>query len=64
VRPNANLGGIVAEPMDDVISATQVITGAFEPGQIRIGATWNRFGLNTGEIGEDWPRVLAHEISH
>ncbi|MGB1249588.1 MAG: FG-GAP-like repeat-containing protein [Candidatus Promineifilaceae bacterium] len=63
-RPNANLGGIVDRPRDDVMKTGEVIENAILPGQIRIGANWNRYGEPVGTIGEDWPRVLAHEIGH
>jgi len=32
--------------------------------QIRIGSVWNRFGDPSGNVGEDWPRALAHELGH
>ena len=41
---------------------TETIT--YEPGQVRMGAVWNRFGDYTGNLGEDWPRTLAHELGH
>ncbi|KAA3660315.1 MAG: hypothetical protein DWQ04_19770 [Chloroflexi bacterium] len=68
-RPNANLGGIVQEPLTEMVlspTSTQKITveNAYLPGQIRMGATWNRFGNSSGSLGEDWPRALAHEIGH
>ena len=63
-RPNANLGGIVTQPMSDTLRSGDVIPDAFTPGQIRMGANWNRYGEPSGTIGEDWPRVLAHEIGH
>jgi hypothetical protein len=25
---------------------------------------WNRYGESNGNLGEDWPRALAHEIGH
>ena len=65
LRPNANIGGIVTVPYDDLYKDSQEkITNAYIPGQIRMGATWNRYGNAGGSIGEDWPRVLAHEIGH
>ncbi|MGB1254174.1 MAG: hypothetical protein ACPG8W_26420, partial [Candidatus Promineifilaceae bacterium] len=63
-RPNANLGGIVSEPVSDTLKSGEVISFAALPGQIRMGATWNRYGNPDGTLGEDWPRVLAHEIGH
>jgi hypothetical protein len=68
LAPNANLGGIVSQPISDTITNTigisRVVPNAMVPGQIRMGATWNRYGDPEGTIGEDWPRALAHEIGH
>ncbi|MCB0034523.1 MAG: VCBS repeat-containing protein, partial [Anaerolineales bacterium] len=63
-RPNANLGGIVTDYMTDTLSTGEVISNAYLPGKIRMGATWNRYGNPGGTIGEDWPRALAHEFGH
>ena len=63
VRPNANLGGNVDEPTPDLIFG-EIISDAYLPGQIRMGATWNQLGNATGNLGEDWPRALAHELGH
>ena len=60
LRPNAAQGGIST----DVISDTDVLTLTYGPGQVHIGATWNRYGEPTGSLGEDWPRTLAHELGH
>jgi len=62
--PNANLGGIVSDPFSDTLPGGEIIPNAFVPGQVRIGATWNRYGEPEGTVGEDWPRALAHEIGH
>jgi len=65
LRPNANQGGIVTRPISETVmlnGATKPIT--YEPGQIRMGAVWNRYGEADGTIGEDWPRTLAHELGH
>ncbi|MEM7346764.1 MAG: hypothetical protein AAF485_21180, partial [Chloroflexota bacterium] len=64
VRPSANLGGIVEYGVNDRLQNSTVVTNAFIPGQIRMGAIWNRFGETNGEVGEDWPRTLAHELGH
>jgi hypothetical protein len=29
-----------------------------------MGAVWNRYGESSGNLGEDWPRTLAHELGH
>ena len=64
LRPNANLGGIVTGFYSETLQGGQVITDAYEPGQVRMGATWNRFGNSSGNLGEDWSRALAHELGH
>ena len=63
-RPSANLGGLVTQPMSDTLATGETVPYAFWPGQIRMPATWNRYGNPSGTIGEDWPRVLAHELGH
>ncbi|HYN89684.1 MAG TPA: hypothetical protein VER55_14215 [Ardenticatenaceae bacterium] len=60
LRPNAAQGGIVDAPLGDPSSAGV----QYEPGQVRMGAVWNRFGEPHGSLGEDWPRTLAHELGH
>ena len=60
LRPNAAQGGIVTAPVTDPANAKIV----YEPGQVRMGAVWNRYGEVTGNLGQDWPRALAHEIGH
>ncbi len=59
LRPNANQGGIVTEAVGDPTRPF-----VYEPGQVRIGAVWNRYGEANGTMGEDWPRTLAHELGH
>ena len=61
VRPNSARGGIVTETTTLTLTAPVTVTVA--PGAVRIGPTWNRYG-NVEIIGEDWPRVLAHELAH
>jgi hypothetical protein len=60
LRPNATQGGIVARDTTDP-AAPQIV---YQPGQVRIGAVWNRYGDSSGSLGEDWPRTLAHELGH
>jgi len=31
---------------------------------VRMPAAWNRYGESSGNLGEDWPRALAHELGH
>jgi hypothetical protein len=63
-RPNAILGGSVLTPTNDIDRNGAPIVDAYVPGQVRMGATWNRFGNPNGTLGEDWPRTLAHELGH
>ncbi|MFZ4664766.1 MAG: hypothetical protein ACOYNY_47695, partial [Caldilineaceae bacterium] len=63
-RPNAILGGSVLTPTDDIDRNGAPLVDAYVPGQVRMGATWNRFGNPNGTLGEDWPRTLAHELGH
>ena len=60
LRPNAVLGGVISGTITDTLMPE--IT--YEAGQIRMPATWNRYGDPGGSIGEDWPRTLAHEFGH
>jgi hypothetical protein len=60
LRPSATLGGYVGGTVTD----TLVPTITYEAGQIRMPATWNRYGDPGGSVGEDWPRTLAHEFGH
>jgi hypothetical protein len=62
VRPSANRGGIVSDTLVLTgLGLTEPITAT--EGEIRIGPEWNRYG-DVQQIGDDWPRVLAHEIGH
>lgn len=60
LRPNANQGGIVTEDTTDPDN-TDV---TYYAGQVRMGAVWNRNGDSSGNVGEDWPRTLTHELGH
>jgi hypothetical protein len=60
MRPNASQGGITSGVITDPVTST--IT--YAPGQVHIGAVWNRYGDPSGTLGEDWPRTLAHELGH
>ncbi|MFP4438888.1 MAG: FG-GAP repeat domain-containing protein [Chloroflexaceae bacterium] len=65
LRPNANQGGIITTPLSETVMLNdddRTIT--YDPGQVRMGAVWNRYGESSGTIGEDWPRTLAHELGH
>jgi hypothetical protein len=60
LRPNAAQGGIVSDVITDPITST--IT--YDPGNVHIGAVWDRYGDTGGALGEDWPHALAHELGH
>jgi len=60
MRPSAVQGGVVSQVITDSVVANIV----YEPGQVRMGAMWNRYGDPGGSLGEDWPRTLAHELGH
>ncbi len=60
LRPNAAQGGIVAAVLTDPVTSTLT----YVPGQVHIGAIWNRYGDPGGSLGEDWARTLAHELGH
>ena len=65
LRPNADLGGIVGQTLTKTFGLdSQVITTTYDPGQVRMGPTWSRFGGPSNDTGEDWPRALAHELGH
>lgn len=60
LRPWAAQGGIV----DKALADPQKPALVYEPGQVNLGAVWNRYGEAGGNLGEDWPRTLAHELGH
>lgn len=62
LRPNSDRGGIVQQTTITTNGHGEEVV--FYPGRVRIGATWNQYGANRGAVGEDWPRALAHELSH
>ena len=66
LRPNADQGGIISEACHgdgQINNTTKEIT--YLPGQVRIGSVWNRYGdATTGNLGDDWPAALAHELGH
>jgi subtilisin-like proprotein convertase family protein len=64
LRPNAAQGGMVLDILTETVPITpsQVIT--YAPGQVRMGAVWSRYGESGDNLGEDWPRTLAHELGH
>ena len=65
LRPNAAQGGIVSEPFTDTRKGEDAKEpNVYMPGQVAMGAVWNRFGDSSGNLGEDWARTLAHELGH
>jgi len=65
LRPSALVGGVSG----DVFTRTLTLNGTprdlvSAPGQLQMGATWNRFGNVGDNLAEDWPRTLAHELGH
>jgi hypothetical protein len=62
LRPNAVKGGIVGPGTERPDPERSDIS--YTAGQVRMGATWNRYGEVGNNLGEDWPRTLAHEIGH
>ena len=63
VRPNSARGGIVDAPTVLTLTTTVATTVTVAPGVVRIGPIWSRYG-DPQVIGQDWPRVLAHELGH
>ena len=67
LRPSAVKGGIVSEPVTDTVTLEQggkTEDVVYHPGRVHMGAVWNRFGRSDTNLGEDWPRTLAHELGH
>ena len=70
LRPSATIGGVVTQPRPEYVydPATdkfdKLIPEAYLPGHIRMGTVWDPFGERTAELGEEWSRALAHELSH
>ena len=67
LRPSAAIGGTANRPVSETVrteSGTKIVSDAYLPGQIRMGTVWDPFGENTADLGEEWARALAHELSH
>lgn len=60
MRPSAALGGITT----DIVVESNNANIVYAPGQVQMGAVWNRYGETSGSLGEDWPLTLAHELGH
>jgi len=66
LRPFAKIGGIEDSLRAHEVTKTDGMTQTllFSPGQVHMGATWNRYGDVGTELSDDWPRTLAHELGH
>ena len=65
LRPNADQGGVISRDITETVQITDSVKEiAYLPGQVRMGATWNRRRRTTGNLGDDWPAALAHELGH
>jgi hypothetical protein len=62
LRPNASKGGVITDAYTETVASGKTVT--YNTGQIHMGAIWNRYGEASGNLGEDWPRALAHELAH
>ena len=60
MRPYATQGGIVELPTTD----PQHPDIEYQPGQVHMGANWNRYGIPGQNLGDDWALTLGHELSH
>ncbi|NJN68058.1 MAG: hypothetical protein HC884_15785 [Chloroflexaceae bacterium] len=60
LRPYAYQGGIVITTTVDPQHADIF----YDPGQLVMGSTWNRYGTPGQNLGDDWAVTLAHELSH
>ena len=60
LRPFTVIGGVVITPTHDPLLPD--IT--YDPGQVHMGAVWNRYGDVGASHEQDWSLVLAHELSH
>jgi hypothetical protein len=64
LRPFAIQGGIVSTDTIDPHHNSPTDTIRYSPGQVTMGSVWNRYGNPGQSLGEDWPIILAHELSH
>jgi len=66
IRPNATQGGIVNSPTTISYPGAPggARTASYEPGYIRMGASWNAIGNPGADVAEDWAKALAHEVGH
>lgn len=70
LRPHATIGGSVPSLQLEIITKTlptgviTVTRHLYRPGQVEMGAVWNRYGEAGDAQSQDWPRTLAHELGH
>lgn len=64
LRPSAAIGGVVNGATNDPDVPAGNGTSAYYPGQIRMGTSWDPYGENVADLGEEWTRALAHELAH
>jgi len=64
LRPFAIQGGVVSTHTLDPHHNSPTDTIRYSPGQVTMGSVWNRYGNPGLSLGEDWPIILAHELSH
>ena len=63
--PNADLGGLIAGTLTKTVMVdTNPVTVTYRAGQVRMGATWNRWGDSASDFDEDWSRAFTHELGH
>jgi subtilisin-like proprotein convertase family protein len=62
LRPLAIQGGLVFTPTEDPEDIPVPIQ--YLPGQVRMGAAWNRYGDPSENARLDWQLALAHELAH
>ena len=72
VKPSAEVFPFLNDPT--TISSSANLTGSLNadglleswsiPGQISMPPRWSALGNNQAQLGEDWGRVLAHELGH
>ncbi len=61
LRPSAVQGGVISTPYTDTVPGKTIV---YYPGQLYMGASWNRYGNPGSNLDQDWPRTLAHELGH
>ncbi|MBX0331189.1 VCBS repeat-containing protein [Oscillochloris sp. ZM17-4] len=60
LRPHADQGGVIKAITPD----SEFPDRTYVPGSVVIGSVWSRYGGQSGAVGEDWARAMAHEFGH